>query len=77
MTQIIRAQHMGFCFGVRDALTAAAEVDRPDQTTIYGGIGSQRRCDCHASGAPVRAVGRNEAGDDARSPVGNGDRAWH
>ena len=36
MTQIIRAQHMGFCFGVRDALTAAGEVDRPDQTTIYG-----------------------------------------
>ena len=34
--QIIRAQHMGFCFGVRDALLAADQAQRPEQTAIYG-----------------------------------------
>ena len=36
MTQIVRAQHMGFCFGVRDALKAADAADAPDQTAIFG-----------------------------------------
>ena len=36
MTQIIRASHLGFCFGVRDALEAAEGVSRPDETTVYG-----------------------------------------
>ena len=36
MTQIVRAQHMGFCFGVRDAIKAAVAADAPDQTAIFG-----------------------------------------
>lgn len=33
---ILRATHMGFCFGVRDALAVAEGVRRPERTTIYG-----------------------------------------
>lgn len=36
MVQIIRAQHLGFCFGVRDALTAAEQLDSPNETVMYG-----------------------------------------
>ncbi|MGB7344382.1 MAG: 4-hydroxy-3-methylbut-2-enyl diphosphate reductase [Pirellulaceae bacterium] len=36
MTQIIRAQHMGFCFGVRDAVAAAHATPEPQQTAVYG-----------------------------------------
>ena len=36
MAQIIRAQHMGFCFGVRDALKLAEDTNDPEQTVIYG-----------------------------------------
>ncbi|MEL6895052.1 MAG: 4-hydroxy-3-methylbut-2-enyl diphosphate reductase [Planctomycetota bacterium] len=36
MVQIIRAQHMGFCFGVRDALQLAADHPDAERTTIYG-----------------------------------------
>lgn len=36
MTQIIRATHLGFCFGVRDALEAASQVAQPDQASVYG-----------------------------------------
>ncbi|QDT09228.1 4-hydroxy-3-methylbut-2-enyl diphosphate reductase [Stieleria marina] len=36
MTQIIRAEHMGFCFGVRDAFQAAQQATQPQKTAIYG-----------------------------------------
>ncbi len=34
--KIIRADAMGMCFGVRDALTLAASVERPTDVTIHG-----------------------------------------
>ncbi len=34
--QIIKADAMGLCFGVRDALAQAQRVDRPEEVTIYG-----------------------------------------
>lgn len=34
--EVIRAQAMGFCFGVRDALQLALELERPEETTLYG-----------------------------------------
>jgi 4-hydroxy-3-methylbut-2-en-1-yl diphosphate reductase len=34
--QVIRAEAMGLCFGVRDALAAAEQVERPDRVTIHG-----------------------------------------
>lgn len=34
--QVIRAEAMGFCFGVRDALTLAGEVAQPADVTIHG-----------------------------------------
>lgn len=34
--KIIRAEFMGLCFGVRDALTIARETDAPESVTIYG-----------------------------------------
>ena len=33
---VIRAEEMGMCFGVRDALQIAAEVEDPTQVTIHG-----------------------------------------
>ncbi|QDV42980.1 4-hydroxy-3-methylbut-2-enyl diphosphate reductase [Stieleria neptunia] len=33
---VIRADEMGMCFGVRDALQIAAEVDDPTRVTIHG-----------------------------------------
>lgn len=36
--EIIRAEAMGFCFGVRDALELASTVDRPDEVTIHGDL---------------------------------------
>jgi 4-hydroxy-3-methylbut-2-enyl diphosphate reductase len=34
--QVIRAEEMGMCFGVRDALRAARDVHDPAQVTIHG-----------------------------------------
>ena len=34
--KIIRAEEMGMCFGVRDALQIADEVSRPADVTVYG-----------------------------------------
>lgn len=34
--EIIKADAMGLCFGVRDALATAQSVDRPEEVTIYG-----------------------------------------
>lgn len=33
---VIKAEAMGFCFGVRDALAIAHKLDQPDQVTIHG-----------------------------------------
>jgi 4-hydroxy-3-methylbut-2-enyl diphosphate reductase len=34
--KVIRAEVMGMCFGVRDALKALADIERPEQVTIHG-----------------------------------------
>jgi 4-hydroxy-3-methylbut-2-enyl diphosphate reductase len=34
--QVLVADALGFCFGVRDALAAASQTARPDAVTIYG-----------------------------------------
>lgn len=34
--KILRAQVLGFCFGVRDALAAVDQIEHPDQVTILG-----------------------------------------
>lgn len=34
--QILRAETMGFCFGVRDALERAFEEDKPEEVSIHG-----------------------------------------
>jgi 4-hydroxy-3-methylbut-2-enyl diphosphate reductase len=34
--QVIRAGTLGFCFGVRDALSAAFDLDQPKSVTIHG-----------------------------------------
>jgi len=35
---VIRAEALGLCFGVRDALAIAANVERPEDTTINGDL---------------------------------------
>lgn len=34
--KVVRAQEMGMCFGVRDALKITAAIDNPTQVTIHG-----------------------------------------
>jgi len=34
--KVILAESLGMCFGVRDALRRAADVENPERTTIYG-----------------------------------------
>jgi 4-hydroxy-3-methylbut-2-enyl diphosphate reductase len=36
--QVLLADAMGFCFGVRDALAAARETPQPDAVTIHGAL---------------------------------------
>lgn len=33
---VIRAEHMGMCFGVQDALSAMRTLPQPNQVTVYG-----------------------------------------
>ncbi len=34
--RVIRAENMGLCFGVRDALAIMNQVDRPEEVTVHG-----------------------------------------
>ena len=34
--KVLRAEAMGFCFGVRDAVDAAARITDPRDVTIHG-----------------------------------------
>ncbi len=34
--KVILAEALGMCFGVRDALARAGEVEHPEETTIHG-----------------------------------------
>ncbi len=34
--KVLRAKALGMCFGVRDAIQATAEIDRPNDVTIHG-----------------------------------------
>ncbi len=34
--KVIRAEAMGFCFGVRDAIDVARSIEKPDEVTIHG-----------------------------------------
>lgn len=36
--EVLRATAMGFCFGVRDALELAFDLDHADKTTLYGEV---------------------------------------
>lgn len=36
MPQVLRAEHLGFCFGVRDALAVADKIADPHATTVFG-----------------------------------------
>jgi 4-hydroxy-3-methylbut-2-en-1-yl diphosphate reductase len=36
MMRVIRAEVLGLCFGVRDALAIMKRVDRPDEVTVHG-----------------------------------------
>jgi len=40
---VLRAQHLGMCFGVRDAIAAAQRVAQPGDVTIYGEIVHNRQ----------------------------------
>ncbi|MDG2220852.1 MAG: 4-hydroxy-3-methylbut-2-enyl diphosphate reductase [Rubripirellula sp.] len=62
--KIIRAEEMGMCFGVRDALKIADEVARPADVTVYGELVHNPVVNRRLSDA-----GFHQSGEDGRKPI--------
>ena len=62
--EVLRADVMGFCFGVRDAVAAALATDAPDDVTIHGELVHNE-----AVQAALAARGFAAVGEDAREGV--------
>lgn len=60
--QVIVADVMGMCFGVRDALTALAEVDQPERITIHGELVHNETVLVQLQARGFRMVGEHERG---------------
>ena len=62
--EVLRADVMGFCFGVRDAVAAALATDAPEAVTIHGELVHNE-----AVQAALAARGFAALGEDARDGV--------
>jgi len=58
--QVLVADALGFCFGVRDALAAAIRTDRPDAVTIYGELVHNETVVARLAGIGLKNAGENE-----------------
>jgi pyruvate-formate lyase len=54
--KVLRAEAMGICFGVRDALQATRRIARADEVTIYGELvhNEQLLVELDTRGCPIR-----------------------
>jgi 4-hydroxy-3-methylbut-2-enyl diphosphate reductase len=62
--QVLIADALGFCFGVRDALAAAVRTERPHAVTVYGELVHNE-----SVGARLTELGFQNAGEDDRDHV--------
>jgi len=58
--QVLVADALGFCFGVRDALAVAAGADRPQAVTIYGELVHNETVQSRLAGMGFRSAGEND-----------------
>jgi 4-hydroxy-3-methylbut-2-enyl diphosphate reductase len=58
--QVLVADALGFCFGVRDALAAAVHTERPDAVTIYGELVHNEIVVAHLAGLGLKSAGENQ-----------------
>jgi 4-hydroxy-3-methylbut-2-enyl diphosphate reductase len=58
--QVLVADALGFCFGVRDALEAAVRTKRPDAVTIYGELVHNETVQARLAGLGLHSAGEND-----------------
>ncbi|HEY2252584.1 MAG TPA: 4-hydroxy-3-methylbut-2-enyl diphosphate reductase [Planctomycetaceae bacterium] len=58
--QVLVADALGFCFGVRDALEAAVRTNRPQAVTIYGELVHNESVQARLAGLGFHSAGENE-----------------
>ncbi|MCS7468228.1 4-hydroxy-3-methylbut-2-enyl diphosphate reductase [Stieleria sp. ICT_E10.1] len=66
---VIRADEMGMCFGVRDALQIAAEVEDPTQVTIHGELVHNRIVNERLADAGFRQSDEQQRDCRAETPL--------
>lgn len=59
--QILLAEEMGMCFGVKDALRALEKVERPDAVTIHGELVHNELVLMQLGARGFRMVGERDA----------------
>jgi 4-hydroxy-3-methylbut-2-enyl diphosphate reductase len=57
---VLLAEEMGMCFGVRDALAALDAIDRPDEVTIHGQLVHNEVVLAHLGARGFRMIGEDE-----------------
>lgn len=67
--KIIRAEEMGMCFGVRDALQIAAEVEDPTRVTIHGELVHNPTVNRQLAAAGFRQSSEQERDCDVATPL--------
>lgn len=67
--KVIRAEEMGMCFGVRDALQIAAEVEHPRGVTIHGELVHNRIVNRNLADAGFRLSSEENRDCDPETPV--------
>src|SRR5579872_2489588 len=67
--QVLVADALGFCFGVRDALEAAAHTEHPQNVTIYGELVHNDAVHGRLTGMGFRSTGESERDHVPDTPV--------
>jgi len=67
--QVLLADAMGFCFGVRDALAAAEETPRPHAVTIHGELVHNERVQMRLDSLGFHSAAENDRGRIPPTPL--------
>ncbi|MEM6470540.1 MAG: 4-hydroxy-3-methylbut-2-enyl diphosphate reductase [Planctomycetota bacterium] len=68
MPQVIRAQHLGFCFGVRDALQVAESIEQPEETAVFGELVHNERVTSDLRGRGFELVAERKRSSKLAKP---------
>ena len=66
---VVRAEAMGMCFGVKDAIAAAGDVIEPSKVTIHGELVHNGAVLAHLSEARIRDVRRSAGAQVPATPL--------